>query len=286
MSQSLSQTHASPQAVSRKISSVKTLQTGFPRSLPFLFGLTVGQYMTYKRMRRAIAICGGVCDWSVPRLAKYCRGIKEKQFGRDMDVIVEKGLIVRVRRRKACRRNDTNQWKLPELATSSMGSSLTLVLKPLKTVLKTTTRGSDEPGAKTLPVKPEAKARPAYSRQAENHPPEIRQRVEHNARARHHRLERSHQHERMAMRAQVGMYNPNRAQDTPTAEDQTATEAFWRRCAERKAEVQARAARERMEQQEAQRLRTKGCDVCKGSGKRTIDRAGRPAEVTCWDCKL
>ena len=143
-------------------------------------------------MRRAIASCDCACDWSVERMAAFC-GVSYSTFQLNKRVIVGRGLIVSTERRGTKHRNATNLWTLPQLATSTPLPKMADVLKLLKTDLKTNTPGSNEP-VQSLPVRRKAKTRPAYSRSVENHPPEVRQRVERNARARHHRIERSHQH--------------------------------------------------------------------------------------------
>ena len=231
-------------------------------------GLTTFQERTYRTVNRIVLSCGGVCDWAVRRLAAAC-GISRAQFFKDMKVITGLGLIVREQRRGTGRHLDTNLWTLPQLA--GVGGSLTQATEKQE-FLKLNTNTNTQ----NLPVRP--KARPAYSRQAENHPPEIRQRVEHNAKARHHRIERSHQHR---PDASLGRYVP------PTPEEAARRDAAWaaelaqmeqeweliaaqRQAAE--AQKQARAEQERIEREEAQRRERERlealCPRCGGGGRR------------------
>ena len=152
------------------------LTIGFPRRRRAKnhMGLTATQWSTYSTVKRLVRTSRDyVCNWSVPRLADAC-GISVTQFQRDMQVIVTRGLILRCFRTGTDYRNDTNLWMLPPLAGGGDGRINATQKKEIVST-KTTTR-------------------PAYSRSQENHPPEVRERVEHNARARHHRMQRSNQH--------------------------------------------------------------------------------------------
>ena len=209
MSQSLSQLPAPTQAVSRKIVIHENLPTGFPPRRRRCEG---------SRLSRLVP------DWAVARMPRYlhatyhghhrlCAGQNRSYFIRQLTAEVGEGITDRTIRRHNAElekrgllliiptligpeENGPNLYVLLDMEGGYMYGTPPdtnvrekQVLKNFKT--NTNTRGSDEPGG-TLPVKPEAKAGPAYSRSAENHDPATRQRVEHNAQARHHRLTRSH----------------------------------------------------------------------------------------------
>lgn len=250
-------------------------------------GLTASQSSTYKGIRRAIASSDGACSWSVPRMAHHC-GISVTQFQRDRRVLEERSLIVRIERRGTKHRSDTNLWKLPNLATPTPLPLMAPVLKLLTPVLKTTTRGSGEPGG-NLPVKREAKARPA------NHPPEFRRRWEQRQKGKALREgmeERARQRCRRAVdAASVGLWVPPPDYVPPTEEQiEQMQRQYWQREREREqARLAETAERDRVEQvvarqRERERIAAL-CPRCGGCGRRDVlTPAGRLRFVDC-ECK-
>lgn len=132
-----------------------------------------------------IGLCGGGshCEVSHPRLAAVF-GVDESTAARWIYALRNLGVLIYTPRKISVRMNLPNRYYLPHLDGFFVDSHKVLKnedQKPLELTTKTTTRCSPVP-----------MARPAYSRSTENHPPEVRQRVESNAIARHHRLTRAH----------------------------------------------------------------------------------------------
>lgn len=124
-------------------------------------GLTASQDSTYKRTRRAIRSCNGVCDWDVARLAASC-GISERQFSRDLAVLVALGFVLKIERRIAAQRNNTNLLMLPALPPSGLGDkNVTEKLELLETT--TTTPAREKP--RTAEVSPVCAPEPTPVRQ-------------------------------------------------------------------------------------------------------------------------
>lgn len=83
-------------------------------------GLTPNQNSTLRIVTRKIMESGGCCDMSVDNLAAHC-GISSSQYRRDMDVIVDRGFIIRIRRPKYRDRSETNLLMLPVVSKGGVG---------------------------------------------------------------------------------------------------------------------------------------------------------------------
>lgn len=123
-------------------------------------GLTAPVASTFKRVRRAIRASAGVCAWDVASLAAYC-DISERQFTRDMKVLDALGWVIRIERKTADGRNETNLLMLPDLVPSRMGDKNGGEKQELLKT-KTTTPARENPRIEEIsPAKPE----PTTSRQ-------------------------------------------------------------------------------------------------------------------------
>lgn len=88
-------------------------------------GLSALVHSTYKALCRAIASCNGCCDWSVAKLSAYV-GVSDRQFQRDVKVLVARGLIEKIMRRGKAYGNETNLWKRVKLGSTPPGDKTSL----------------------------------------------------------------------------------------------------------------------------------------------------------------
>lgn len=214
-------------------------------------GITANQNSTYRRLRRSILCCNGVCDWEVARLAALC-GISERQFNRDLNVLVGRGLIVKIERRQSRLRSLTNLYMLPALVPLGVGDK-NVGQKQELLETKTTTPARENPRV-TVEARC-AENREAHHRMRERYETVGRELVEAKAAAREenrrwwregerhrwdggkdHRLARAEERTRMASQAAVGVYTGPKLPD-PTAEE---IAAFWKRDAEHRAKIERR----------------------------------------------
>ena len=252
-------------------------------------GLTANQHSTYKRVRRAIHSGDGVCDWDVARLAASC-GISERQFNRDLAVIVARGLILKIERRLSGRRNDTNLLMLPALASSRMGDK-NVGEKQKLLELKPTTPALENPRA-VEPIPPAEPERPSPTRQQWEARRAQDREDRHRMRDRYDTLGRAwlakaEERTRMAMRACVGM---NTAPIEPMSDDRRreleAEDRLWEvKQAEKRAveaEAKERAAEARRIELEWLEAHREGCETCKGSG---VERYIQLGVIKSRECK-
>ena len=237
-------------------------------------GLTTFQERTFRTLVRIILSLGGVCNWSRSTLAEAC-GISVAQFDRDVKAILKRGMLTKEVRRKTGCRNYTNLWKLQELAGGGVGLMHEAGIKDLN-ALKTNPPPacagggnlSKMPTPKTEPA-PARQPRPAFSRSAENHPPQMRRRwnerktyLRDGQRWNELREEKAKERCRWALHASVGTYRGGEqpmdykpVSDEQEQEEQHEMELWRKRRAEEIAAQAAQAERERIEWAEAVRKR-------------------------------
>lgn len=110
---------------------------------------------TFRKLKRAIRMCGGQCDWPIRRLAAYC-SLPEGTFKDHYRQIKAAGLITAEERRvKGCRQNDTNILRLNE------GGSKIRPQKRTEKDLKTKAPTREKPRVEIPPAKPEPETPPA-----------------------------------------------------------------------------------------------------------------------------
>lgn len=83
-------------------------------------GLTPNQNSTLRIVTAKILASGGCCKMTVDNLAAHC-GISSSQFRRDIDVLVSKGFIIRIRRPRFRNRSETNLLMLPVVSRGGVG---------------------------------------------------------------------------------------------------------------------------------------------------------------------
>jgi hypothetical protein len=110
---------------------------------------------TFRKLKRAIRMCGGQCDWPIRRLAAYC-GLPEGTYRDHFRQIKAVGLIEAEERRiYGCRQNLTNILRLNE------GGSKIQPQKRTEKDLKTKAPTREKPRVEITPAKPEPEHPPA-----------------------------------------------------------------------------------------------------------------------------
>jgi hypothetical protein len=247
-------------------------------------GLTPNQHSTYKRVKRAILSCNGVCDWEKARLAAEC-GVSESQYTRDMRAVYRVGLVIKIERKESARRNLTNLLMLPASAPSFMGvtnGGEKLIL--LETSTSTPTR--EMPRAEVIKPPVEPKPSPVRqqweARRAQDLHDHHRSRERYEARGQGQQRAREGFHAYKLAQAERRNYWAMRAcEGMPKGPYEPATDAERLELAQRRAEDEAEAlakaaeaSAQRERAAEARRIELEwleahreGCEDCRGTGK-------------------
>jgi hypothetical protein len=251
----------------------QNLPTRFPRSRRKLHGgLTPSVASTLRGIKRAIAEGGGVSYLAMESMADRC-GISASQFYRDRDVLVERGRIVCQKRKGIGFLNDTNLWKLPDLASLNQLPFLADVLKPLK-ALKLKSKN-------ITPLPPTADAagdgEPSIPETEEPEKPKPSAEVhEALAEARRFRQERNRQR-RMRRYEQNRERWVNRRQKPQTPQSEAARHILGLLGIA----LSMTATREAVERSAGEWMRQKGCGI--EAAVNGLLAAWKDYETTCWD---
>jgi hypothetical protein len=263
--QKLIAANAKLQQKSEVNSNRKSLPTRYPRRRRNHLNLSPGVYLTFKAICRAIAACGGCCDWDAAKLAHHC-GVGVSTYFTHSAILVSRGLIVRVPRPGHGKYNETSLLMRPKVLNSSTLDSEREVLSPLtsKTNTPTASRGlhqNNHPAFRQLieekrSLEADKAKRVQYAKTLEAENRSLRSIV------------RGRDHSRTRPDASLGVYR-SPAEDPERLEARMAARAT------------VKAAKEK-----TQSLLTAHCEACEGSGKLRTERAGMEFTFTCWECFL